>query len=139
MAGILAVLFSLFSFAVISTPTVSAEIKDDICGGADLKLSSAACEGDCIERDGAGKCTKTKEAASETKINNLITSIVNIISVIVGIIAVIMIIVGGAKFITSGGDSGKISSAKSTVLYAIVGLIIVALAQVIVKFVLGKV
>jgi hypothetical protein len=49
-----------------------------------------------------------------------------------------MIIIGGFRYITSGGDSGSVSSAKNTVLYAIVGLIIVALAQVIVRFVLSK-
>ncbi len=49
-----------------------------------------------------------------------------------------MIIVGGLKYITSGGDSGNITSAKNTILYAIVGLIVVALAQIIVRFVLQR-
>jgi hypothetical protein len=54
------------------------------------------------------------------------------------VVAVIMIIVGGLKYITSGGDSGNITSAKNTILYAIVGLIVVALAQIIVRFVLER-
>ena len=58
--------------------------------------------------------------------------------VIVGVVAVIMIIVGGLKYITSGGDSGNISGAKNTILYAVIGLIFVALAQVIVRFVLAR-
>ena len=45
-----------------------------------------------------------------------------------------MIMVGGFKYITSGGDSGKISSAKATIIYALVGLVIVAMAQFIVRF-----
>jgi hypothetical protein len=49
-----------------------------------------------------------------------------------------MIIYGGFRYITSGGESGSISSAKNTILYAIIGLIIVALAQFIVKFILAK-
>ena len=72
------------------------------------------------------------------RVNKLIANIVNIISIIVGIIAVIMIIIGALRFITSGGDSGKVASARSTIIYAIVGLVIVALAQFIVKFVLAK-
>jgi uncharacterized membrane protein YuzA (DUF378 family) len=64
---------------------------------------------------------------------------VNIFSLIVGIVAVIMIIVGGLKYITSGGDSNNVSSAKSTIIYAIIGLVVVALAQFIVQFVLNKV
>jgi hypothetical protein len=56
----------------------------------------------------------------------------------VGIIAVIMIVYGGFRYITSGGDATKVTSARNTILYAIIGLIIVALAQFIVKFVLKK-
>ena len=50
-----------------------------------------------------------------------------------------MIIVGGIRYITSGGDSGNISSAKNTIIYAVIGLIIVALAQILVHYVLSSV
>lgn len=119
-------------------------LQGSACKGTDLSLGVAAkneCTnaGECTKRatadDPNSACTETK---SESSLNKLVTTIVNILSVIVGVIAVIFVIIGGAKFITSGGDSGKVSSAKSTVIYAIVGLIIVALAQIIVKFVLSK-
>jgi hypothetical protein len=71
-------------------------------------------------------------------INNLVAVIVNILSIVVGITAIIMIIVAGFNFVTSGGDSNKVSSARSTILYAVIGLVIVALAQFIVRFVLDK-
>ena len=64
---------------------------------------------------------------------------VNLLSIIVGVVAVIMIVFGGFKYITSGGDSNNVSSAKNTLIYDIVGLVIVALAQVIVRFVLSNV
>lgn len=72
-------------------------------------------------------------------INTLITQIVNIFSIIVGIISVIMIIYGGFRYVTSGGDSNNVSNAKNTIIYAIIGLVVVALAQFIVQFVLDKV
>jgi hypothetical protein len=75
--------------------------------------------------------------ASET-VNNMITTVINIFSLVVGVISVIMIIIGGLKYITSGGDSGNVSGAKNTILYAIIGLVVVALAQVIVLFVLEE-
>ena len=53
--------------------------------------------------------------------------------------AVMMIIVGGFRYITSGGASDSVSSAKNTIIYAIVGLVVVALAQFIVQFVLNRV
>lgn len=97
-------------------------IKDGVNCGAELKLdATAGCE---VNPTGA------------QSLQGLITKIINIFSVIVGVIAVIMIIIGGLKYITSGGDSGNVSSAKNTIIYALVGLVIVALAQFIVRFVL---
>lgn len=75
-------------------------------------------------------------ADSESKLNGIVKLIINIFSMVVGLIAVIMVIVAGMKYITSGGDSSKVASAKNALIYAIIGLVIVALAQVIVRFVL---
>jgi hypothetical protein len=63
--------------------------------------------------------------------------VVNIFSIIVGIVAVIFVIYGGFRYITSGGDSGSVGNAKNTLIYALVGLVIVALAQLIVHYVLS--
>ena len=62
--------------------------------------------------------------------------VTNTVLYIVGIIAVIMLIVGGIKYVVSGGDSKKVTDAKNTVLYAIIGLIIAFLAFAIVNFVI---
>ncbi len=72
------------------------------------------------------------------KVDSTITNIINIASLVVGVVAIIMVIVGGLKYVTSQGDSSGITSAKNTIIYAIVGLIIVALAQVIVRFVVNR-
>jgi hypothetical protein len=116
---------SLFavSTTLLAAPA-SAQFKNELCGGASLKLTAEQC--------------KDKGEEAEKGINRLISTIINVLSVIIGVIAVIFIIIGGAKYITSGGDAGKVSSAKNTVIYAIVGLIIVALAQFIVRFVLSR-
>lgn len=133
-------LASFSGFFVIASP-VQAAIKSNICGGAELTVNDSGCtatlkDGKCVDfHDAEIDAARCK---TEDSLNNLITNIVNILSVIVGIVAVIMIILGGFKYITSGGDSGNITSAKNTIVYAIVGLIIVALAQVIVRFVLAK-
>lgn len=112
--------FSGTAFAVADEPAID----ESLCQGADLQFNSTA---DCSDAE-----------ASASGLNELIANIINIFSVIVGIVAVIMIIIGGFKYITSGGDSGNVTGAKNTILYAIIGLVIVALAQFIVKFVLSK-
>lgn len=102
--------------------------------------------GDCLGQgsdltigDTNNPCSRGDTSVGTQRIQDIVTFIINIFSVIVGIVAVIMIIWGGFKYITSGGDSGNITSAKNTIIYAIIGLIIVALAQFLVKFVLDKV
>ena len=69
-------------------------------------------------------------------INDTIAWVVNLISVVVGVAAVIMVLVGGVRFVSSGGNEDSIKGAKSTVTYALVGLLFVAVAQLIVHFVL---
>ena len=122
-------LLSVFGF----TGVVAAQdspVQGGVCRGAnELKVTT--------ETSTSAQCTDAGADTSE-KVNNLITQIINVFSVIVGIIAVIMIIWGGLKYITSGGDSGNVTGAKNTILYAIIGLIIVALSQFIVRFVLSK-
>lgn len=89
--------------------------------------------------DTTGGCTAATGNQGTTRIQSIVETVINIFSVIVGVVAVIMIIWGGFKYITSGGDSGNITSAKNTIIYAIIGLVIVALAQFFVQFVLEQV
>lgn len=88
--------------------------------------------------NGASGQTNPAPSDAAGKFNNITHTLINVLTIIVGIIAVIMIIVGGLRYVTSGGDANKVSAAKNTLLYAIIGLVIVALAQVIVNFVLDK-
>ena len=101
----------------------AADLQGSLCGGVDISVTATA---DC------------KDPATETSVNDTIALALNLFSAVVGIIAVVMIIVGGIKYITSGGDSGNVTSAKNTILYAVIGLVVVALAQIIVKFVLNR-
>mgnify|MGYP001019427279 CR=1 FL=1 len=71
--------------------------------------------------------------------NSLVKDVVNIILWIVGILSVIMLVWGGIKYTTSAGDSNKVTSAKNTIIYAVIGLIIAILAYAIVNFVIEKI
>jgi len=92
----------------------------------------------CGSNIGLGRTCNDDVAGSNTKLENLIKTVINIFSAVVGAVSVIMIIVGGFRYITSGGDSNNVGAAKNTILYAIVGLVIVAIAQIIVQFVLER-
>lgn len=110
---------------LVATASVGAQanIQGSLCDGANLEVNSnAGCD----------------PQGTDEKVNNTIAFVINVFSLVVGVVAVIMIIIGGLKYIISSGDANNITSAKNTILYAIIGLVIVAIAQFIVKFVLSK-
>jgi predicted membrane channel-forming protein YqfA (hemolysin III family) len=97
-------------------------------------------KGSTIDLSGINQTTcPATNVDNNTNVTDLIKKIINILSVIIGAIAVIMIIIGGFRYVTSGGKQESVTAAKNTILYALVGLVIVALAQVIVHFVLNNV
>lgn len=74
--------------------------------------------------------------------NTLSGDLQDILQRIIGalaLVAVVVIIVGGINYMTSGGDSGKVKTARNTILYGAIGLVICALAFAIVNFVVGSV
>lgn len=85
--------------------------------------------------DGVNKVNET--AGAETGLENQIGLIINGIIGVIGIVAVIMIILGGISYMTSQGDAAKAKKGRDTILYGVIGLIIVLLAFAIVNFVLG--
>lgn len=70
-------------------------------------------------------------------VKSIVLAVVNWLLFAVGVIAVIMLIWGGIKYATSAGDSNKVTSAKNTILYAVIGLVVAVLAFAIVNFITG--
>lgn len=128
MIKIKRMLFSMMAtlgFALpLAVPVVVHAGENDIIGGF--------CTG--VENEDVTDCAGGDTLDEQS----LITTVINFLSLVVGVVAVIMIIIGGFKYITSGGDSGNVTGAKNTILYALIGIIIVVLAQVIIRFVIGQ-
>ena len=116
-------------------------------GGLGLFLSPSLGAIDCS----TGSPTNTQEAiqcgtdnsagvpsGQASNIDTTIHNGIEVLSIVVGIAAVVMIIVAGARYVTSAGNDEAVKKAKSTLLYAIAGLIIVALAQIVARFVLKQ-
>lgn len=96
----------------------------------------------CNQTDSAGNksavCATdgTKDPISGK--DGVITKIADIFALITGIAAIVMIIIGGFEYVRSGGESSKISKAKNTILFAIIGLVVVVVARSIVVLVVSK-
>ncbi len=105
-------------------------------GTLDSPVVSAACDVTGGISGGAG-CAQGKDQQSdlfgETGIFKTIT---NVLLFVIGAISVIMLIIGGIRYTTSNGDSGAITTAKNTILYAVIGIVIALLAYALVNFVI---
>jgi uncharacterized membrane protein len=105
-----------------------------------IEIQNATCAGSnglITANPGNGACEKINDDATGTA-NKIASDIVNLLSAIVGVLAVIMIIYAGFRYVTSGGSDEAVKGAKNTIIYAIVGLVVVALSQVIVHFALSR-
>lgn len=113
-------LFSLIATPVYaeSTPAESTP-NTDICNNKKI----------AIEIKQAAGCDNTAP-----NIENVIQNIINIILGILGVVCFVIIVIGGVQYMTSTGEAAKTQKAKNTILYAVIGLIICALAGVITNF-----
>jgi len=126
LAGLLvlpALALGLTLFTPIATPASAAAT----CDPANPSISS-----------GVGCATPAGAKTDLFGNGSIFTTIVNILLFVIGAISVIMLIIGGIKYTVSNGDSSQVTSAKNTILYAIVGLVIAFLAFAAVNWVLGS-
>ena len=90
----------------------------------------------------AGIATQTGDAAGNAGTGDTAQDTIGVIFrsvfIIMGIIAVIFLIIGGVLYATSQGDAPKLTKAKNTVIYSLVGLIISVLAFAITTFILNS-
>jgi hypothetical protein len=118
-------------FALVALAPVPAHAAD-LFQGAD-------CSGDKTSKSAVcnSKVGQNDNPVSGT--NGVILKITKIVAYIAGAAAVIVIMVGAIRYITAGGSAEKASSAKSTVINAMIGLAIIVLAASIISFVLNRI
>lgn len=115
----------LYNQTAFAAPTSS-------CSGGFSAAQCSACSG-------ISELGTTQDCSSNgSTVTNIISEAVSVLSYIIGIAAVIMIILSGIKFALSGGNSNSVGEAKKMLIYAIIGLVLAALAQVLVRWVLSS-
>lgn len=104
------------------------------------QLNGNLCSGSNFDLSGSSGNTSTTACKTDgSSLSSKISTILNILSAAVGIVAVAMIVYAGFRYVTSAGSEGGVKTAKNAIIYAIIGLVIVAFAQIIVHFVIGNV
>lgn len=127
-ATILSLVLSMgiVSVFIPTNAVAQSSIADQICTGVLNASGEEATDASSCEEDG------------ENSFSTIISKVINIFSILIGSISVIMIIIGGFRYIISGGDQNNVTAAKNTIMYAIIGLVVVLFSQVIVRFVLSN-
>ena len=120
IAAILIVSTVLFPTTVFAQAT---SVANGVCGGANLSATAQQCP---------------SNGNTDNTINSIIKTIIDLFSVLVGFLSVVFITFGAyyAVLAAGGQDTGK--KARSAILYAILGLVIVLVSQVIVRVVIAK-
>ncbi len=113
-------LFGALSFLVAPDLLAQTPVQD-VCKG--VALTGGTCQ----------------TGANQNSVEDTIQAVINILSLVIGFVSIIMIMIGGFRYITSAGDSNSTTAAKNTILYAVIGLVVVAMAQVIARFVINRV
>lgn len=118
------------AFAAAAVPGAPAFAQNECqstAGGENLTLQSGA---NCAK----GKGQQT-DLFGQT---GVFKRIVDVMLFLIGSISVIMLILGGVRYVLSGGEQAKVASAKDTILYAIIGVVVSILAYAVVNFVIGS-
>jgi len=126
--GLLVLPAMMFGFAfAVSAPAYAAEPTDCVGYSESPSINNAV------------NCARSEDQpGSLFSAGGIFQTVTNVLLFLIGAIAVIMLIIGGIRYTISGGDSKAVESAKNTILYAIVGIIVALLAYAIVNFVVGS-
>jgi hypothetical protein len=114
LAGLL-----FIALPVVVPSVVLADAKTDVCAGV-----QAASGNEC--------------SGGSTTVAGAISTTLRILQLLAGVLAIFYLIYAGLKFITSSGSSDGVKSAKNTILYAAIGLVVVIVSQFIIQFVLSR-
>lgn len=102
--------------------------------GVPVQAESCGSAKQCIT-DGL---TASGTSTTPNSFSSVLTTVTNILLFLMGAISVIMIIVGGIRYATSQGDQTQMQSAKNTILYAVIGVVVAIAAYAIVSFVVTQ-
>lgn len=127
---------SLVALPLAASPASAIDVFKDGCGAAGQGANTGGNTGG--QSSGGSSSGGVCGAQSQDDFSKLMQNVINLLLLVLGMIAVIAIIIGGIRYVTSNGDPGQIKSAKDTILYAVIGLVVAIMAYAIVGFVLAQ-
>ena len=135
LLALLAVPALVLSIAAVATPAYAADCDPD--GTATSVTGTTAATGMSL----CNGALSSKGDGQQTNLfgtGGVFQTVTNVLLFIIGAVSVIMLIIGGIRYTVSQGDSNAVTSAKNTILYSIVGIVIAILAYAAVNFVISS-
>ena len=108
-----------------------------VAGGVLTALPAAAADNPA--KQWVNNTTQENVTGSNSTLMDQLQLILNVALGVIGFVAVVMIVIGGLQYTTSSGDAGKVTKAKNTIMYGVIGLVVALLAFAIVNFVLTNI
>ncbi|HXR49536.1 MAG TPA: hypothetical protein VN778_00710 [Verrucomicrobiae bacterium] len=105
--------------------------------GAAIDIFKHSCSGAASSSDVCQSVSEQQKSGSNPVIN-VLKAAIETIAYITGALAIIFIIISGLRFITAAGSPEGVASARTSLIYALVGVAVSALAGSLVAFVLDN-
>lgn len=126
MRRILLTVLALMTLAMLISPPMAEAVTIVPCSGT------------------LGKTQVCHDVTQQTNSNSniivvVIKDAINVLSFVIGVVAVIVIIISGMRMMLGGSNPQEISNARTAILTALGGIMVVAVAQLIVLFVLDNI
>lgn len=128
--------FKLIALAAVFVAAVAGSTLVPVHSASAIKVLPTCDQGASGASAGGGDICGDADAGPD-KLPKLVQNVINTVLIILGMASVIMIIVGGVRYVTSNGDPQQVKSAKDTVMYSVIGVIVAIMAFAIVNFVLA--
>ncbi len=120
----LVVAFSLSPILLVAQPAAAVNVFNPVCNGGGAAVN------------GSAACKTTGEDPIGGR-NGILYKVAAILSIIAAIGAVIVIIIAGLMYVTSAGDANKAGSARKAIIGAVIGLVVIGLANAFIAFVIN--
>ncbi len=129
---------SLVLPVIVPQTALAASPQQLACEGSGGKWSHPPSAADPAVPDTSLPVGCQTDAANGPSVPKTVTAVINILLFVIGVAAVIVIVVEAFRFVNSNGDSQAVSKSKNGIIFALVGLVVAALAYAIVNFVLDQ-
>ncbi len=107
-----------------------------VCAFQPAPLAHAQGEGTVT---GGGGITNPLDGGPDQTITSVLTSVINWMLGLVAFLALIALIIGGGRMIINFGNEEQVKKAKTTILWAVIGLAVVILSYAIINIVVSDI